>query len=91
MDRKNKTEERLDISSFGFLKKGNDASILEYTVDELDKQRILYMPVRSVYATEPEVYVLDEPSSNLDAKAVLRLKSILGRLKKTGKTSMIWN
>lgn len=60
MDRKNKTEERLDISSFGFLKKGNDASIREYNVDELDKKVciIAYMilPGIEVYRTDYQTY-----------------------------------
>lgn len=43
----------------------------------------------SVYATNPQVYVLDEPSSNLDAKAIYRLKRTLTLLKKMGKTIVI--
>lgn len=59
------------------------------TIFELSGGEKQQIACGSVYATEPEVYVLDEPSSNLDAKAILRLKSILGRLKKTGKTVII--
>ena len=43
----------------------------------------------SVYAANPKVYVLDEPSSNLDVKAVLRLKRILKKLKQNGNTIVI--
>ena len=43
----------------------------------------------SVYAANPKVYVLDEPSSNLDVKAVLRLRQILQRLKQEGNTIVI--
>lgn len=43
----------------------------------------------SVYAANPKVYVLDEPSSNLDAKAISRLKATLRRLKEMGKTIII--
>lgn len=43
----------------------------------------------SVYATNPQVYVLDEPSSNLDARAIRRLKRTLALLKKMGKTVII--
>lgn len=35
----------------------------------------------SVYTAEPEVYVLDEPSSNLDRKAITRLHDILAKIK----------
>lgn len=43
----------------------------------------------SVYAANPQVYVLDEPSSNLDAKAIVRLRRTLELLKTMGKTVVI--
>lgn len=43
----------------------------------------------SVYAAHPEVLVLDEPSSNLDAEAIARLYEILKKLKEQGKTVII--
>ncbi|MCR5215872.1 MAG: ATP-binding cassette domain-containing protein [Lachnospiraceae bacterium] len=43
----------------------------------------------SVYATEPEVFVMDEPSSNLDKKAMKRLSQILTKMKQEGKTIVI--
>ena len=43
----------------------------------------------SVYATNPEVYILDEPSSNMDASAIMRFKKILKTLKEQGKTIVI--
>jgi energy-coupling factor transport system ATP-binding protein len=43
----------------------------------------------SVYATNPRVYVLDEPSSNMDAKAIGRLQSILTTLKNAGNTIVV--
>ncbi len=43
----------------------------------------------SVYTTDPDVYVLDEPSSNLDRKAIRRLHEILKRIKESGKTIVI--
>ena len=43
----------------------------------------------SIYATEPEIYVLDEPSSNMDAGAIMRFKKILKTLKEQGKTVVI--
>lgn len=43
----------------------------------------------SVYATNPLVYVLDEPSSNMDMKAIERLQKILEVLKKEKKTIII--
>lgn len=43
----------------------------------------------SVYAMDPEIYVMDEPSSNLDAYAIEKIKRILALLKKQGKTIVI--
>ena len=43
----------------------------------------------SVYAAEPEIYVLDEPSSNLDNTSVERLKELLHYIKAQGKTVII--
>lgn len=43
----------------------------------------------SAYAAEPEIYVLDEPSSNLDNISVARLKELLHYIKAQGKTVII--
>ena len=43
----------------------------------------------SVYAAEPQIYVLDEPSSNLDKKAVNRIHDIFARMKANGNTLVI--
>lgn len=43
----------------------------------------------SVYAAQPQVYVLDEPSSNLDRGAVRRLHDILARIKARGGTIIV--
>ncbi len=43
----------------------------------------------SVYAMAPQIYVLDEPSSNLDAETINKLQKILGLLKRQGKTIII--
>ena len=43
----------------------------------------------SAYAAEPEIYVLDEPSSNLDNISVVRLKELLHHIKAQGKTVII--
>ena len=40
----------------------------------------------SVYTADPKVYVLDEPSSNLDKKAIVRLHEILEKIKSAGRT-----
>jgi energy-coupling factor transport system ATP-binding protein len=59
-------------------------SIFELSSGE--KQRIA---CASVYAAGPDVFVLDEPSSNLDAPSVEMLRRILEKLKTAGKTIVV--
>ena len=51
-----------------------------------EKQKIA---CASVSATGPEIFVLDEPSANLDLKTIADLKEIVLRWKKVGKTVII--
>lgn len=51
-----------------------------------EKQKIA---LASIYAMNPNIYVLDEPSANLDAYAVEELRKILLMLKRQGKTILI--
>lgn len=51
-----------------------------------EKQRIA---CASVYAVHPDIFVLDEPSSNLDPASILQLKDVLLKLKAEGKTLVI--
>ena len=51
-----------------------------------EKQKIA---CASVSATGPEIFVLDEPSANLDLKTIADLKEIVARWKKAGKTVVI--
>ncbi|MGL6201760.1 MAG: ABC transporter ATP-binding protein [Lachnospiraceae bacterium] len=51
-----------------------------------EKQKIAFA---SVYAMNPNIYLLDEPSSNLDIDAIEELKETLRRLKKQGKTILV--
>ena len=51
-----------------------------------EKQKIA---CASVSATGPEIFVLDEPSANLDLKTIADLKEIVLRWKKAGKTVVI--
>ena len=48
-----------------------------------EKQKIAFA---SVYAMEPEIYLLDEPSSNLDMTAIAELTEHLRLIKSQGKT-----
>lgn len=51
-----------------------------------EKQRIA---CASAYAMGPEVFVLDEPSSNLDGEGIRHLREILKQLKEAGKTILV--
>ena len=51
-----------------------------------EKQKIAFA---SVYAMDPEVYLLDEPSSNLDMTAINDLREHLKLIKSLGKTVII--
>ena len=51
-----------------------------------EKQKIAFA---SVYATEPEIFLLDEPSSNLDMTAIHDLREHLKLIKAQGKTVII--
>ena len=64
-------------------------NLLNRSIFELsggEKQRIA---CASVYAVHPDVFVLDEPSSNLDPASILQLKDVLLKLKAEGKTLVI--
>ena len=43
----------------------------------------------SIYAMSPQVYVLDEPSSNLDIQAIEKIRKIVSLLKQQGKSIII--
>lgn len=51
-----------------------------------EKQKIAFA---SVYAMNPQIYLLDEPSSNLDMASVRELKEHLRLIKEQGKTILI--
>lgn len=51
-----------------------------------EKQKIAFA---SVYAANPDVFVLDEPSSNLDFHSVIDLKNLIKQIKKQEKTIII--
>ena len=64
-------------------------SLLDRNIFQLsggEKQKIAFA---SIYAVNPDIYVLDEPSSNLDNHAINELQSMLQFLKAHGKTIVI--
>ena len=64
-------------------------SLLDRNIFQLsggEKQKIAFA---SIYAVNPDIYALDEPSSNLDNHAINELRSMLQFLKAHGKTIVI--
>ena len=51
-----------------------------------EKQKIAFA---SVYASEPEIFVLDEPSSNMDYRSIKELHALIKKIKLQGKTIII--
>ena len=51
-----------------------------------EKQKIAFA---SVYAMNPDIYVLDEPSSNLDSESIAALQSYIQKIKTQGKTVVV--
>ncbi len=75
---------------------------LGITVDQLQIQRLLHRNIfslsggekqilafASIYAMDPAVYVLDEPTANLDETAIERLREQIALLKSQGHTVVI--
>ena len=67
-----------------YIEKLKGCSIFELSGGE--KQKIAFA---SVYATNPDIFVLDEPSSNLDFHSVLELKKLIEKIRQQGKTIII--
>ncbi|MDY2788586.1 MAG: ABC transporter ATP-binding protein [Atopobium sp.] len=51
-----------------------------------ERQRVA---IASIYASDPEVFLLDEPSANLDFPAIRELQRVLALLKSKGKTVLV--
>lgn len=64
-------------------------SLLDRNIFHLSGGEKQIIALASIYAMSPQVYVLDEPSSNLDVQAIGKLRKILTLLKQQGKTIII--
>ena len=75
---------------------------LEHTVPSLKLENLLHRSIfqlsggekqkiacAGAFMMEPRVFVLDEPSSNLDADAILDLRQVIAYLKSLGKTVVL--
>ncbi|SHI72409.1 energy-coupling factor transport system ATP-binding protein [Clostridium cavendishii DSM 21758] len=64
-------------------------SILDRSILNLSSGEKQKLAVASVYALKPKIYVLDEPSANLDGKGTRQLFEVLKILKDRGHTIII--
>ena len=72
-------------------------TINELTIENLKNRNVFelsggekqILAVASVYATNPEIYVFDEPSANIDEYGIERIREMLINLKAQGKTIII--
>ncbi|HRU97797.1 MAG TPA: energy-coupling factor transporter ATPase [Ruminococcus sp.] len=65
------------------------APLLNRNIFELSGGEKQQIACGSVYAADPQIYVLDEPSSNLDKKAINRIHDIFAKMKANGNTLVI--
>lgn len=63
--------------------------LLEKEVGKLSGGEAQLVAIASVLAPDPPIFVLDEPSANLDARATRELSNVLKTLKGLGKTIVI--
>ena len=63
--------------------------LLDRSIFELSGGEKQIIACASVSVLSPDIMVLDEPSSNLDSSAIIKLKSILADWKSQGKTIII--
>ena len=64
-------------------------SLLGRSVFDLSGGEKQVLALASVYAVNPDIYVLDEPTANIDKEGIDRLHEILVKLKQMGKTIVI--
>ena len=77
--------ERIRVASDAF----GLTPLLDWDIFELsggEKQKIAF---GSIYAVDPDVYVFDEPSSNLDHASIRELAGIMAKLKAAKKTIIL--
>ncbi len=64
-------------------------ALMDRNIFELSGGEKQQIACGSVYTADPDVYVMDEPSSNLDKKAIRRLHDVLVKIKERGRTIVV--
>lgn len=67
----------------------NIEDLKEKSLFELSSGQKQKVAIASCYSMHPQVYILDEPSANLDPKAIQELAEVLKRLKAQGHTIIL--
>lgn len=88
--------ENLGFSS-AEMKRNFDETIKDLRIEYLLNKNIFNLSggekqliaIASIYALKPDIYIMDEPSANLDKKSILKLRNILKTLKLMGKTIIV--
>lgn len=81
--------ERLLKRIRGALDRFHIAHLMQRTIFDLSAGERQKAILASVYAMGTDIWVLDEPSANLDSIAVEELKAVIATLKREGKTLII--
>ncbi|MDO5717760.1 MAG: ABC transporter ATP-binding protein [Tissierellia bacterium] len=63
--------------------------LLDRNIFEISGGEKQLIAIGSIYALKPEIFIMDEPSANLDKKNILKLRNIIKILKSQGKTVII--
>ena len=71
------------------VKQLNISNLLKKSIFELSSGEKQKVAIASIYTANVQIYVLDEPSANLDWEGTKQLKKLLGQLKEQGCTIII--
>ena len=81
--------DEIDLKVLTSLNKVNGDKLIGKELFNLSSGEKQKVSIASINALNPDIYVFDEPSANLDMYSVEKLKSLLYDLKKQGKTILI--
>lgn len=71
------------------LEKINISKLTDKNLFQLSSGEMQKVSIASCYAMAPDIYVFDEPSANLDFRAIMELHDVLSELKSEGKTVIV--